>query len=185
VWVHNQHDKPFAVYCYYARQIALERGYSVLTGKGIFRETSQGHVDFNRIIFNPTPHYVSVERYSRWFASLVNRAVVFLGPTRSTAEIEEEELGKLKTPTAGVAVIEKYFSGQDCSRLKVRRGAGFSVCRGSVGECEKEKYCPFGKKGKGVPYGRLDFYCRIATMHLVAVRRKERIMDAIAFIALI
>jgi len=170
---------------YLAKRLATVRGYSVLTGKGIFKINEKGNLIFNEILFDPTPHIVSVEDYARWLVCLVPTVIIFLGGIRSTAEPEEDEALK-KKPTCGVAVLEELSSenkNENCEKLEYHEPREFAICTNGVGACQEGMYCPFYEKG--VPYGRLDLYTRSKHGHLLATKVKEKILEGLDYIGFI
>lgn len=165
-----------------AKEIIIEKKYSILTGKGIFYSHENG-VIFNEFVFGPSPELVSYKKYSEWLVSLIPKAIILLGPLSSTVEDEEKEANRLKIPTCGVAVVDKISEITDnCSRLEIIADK-HSFCIDGIGICEKGKFCPFF--AKGLPAGRIDMYCRSDNMSLLAVSQQQNILAGLKYTSFI
>lgn len=167
---------------YLARLLANEKKYGVLTGKGLFIPTDSD-VQFIPFIFDPSPYLVSFKNYSQWLVSLTQKSIILLGGLSSTVEDEENEAINRGNQVCGLAVIEKISEkSNNCSKLQTY-GNKLSFCINGVGICEQDRYCPFA--AKGLSGGRLDLYCRNENAYLLAVPRKEDMLDGLKFIGFV
>lgn len=169
-----------------AEEITKKKGYSILTGRGIFKIHANIPILYP-IFIHLAPVIMGVEKFYVWLVRLVQRSIVVLGKLKTTAVAEEKESLESGKPTLGLAIIRPTYDSNSCQFLQERKikDLRFSTCKGGVAACPRArgKYCPFFEIG--TPYGRLDLYTRKRNGILLAVEEKEQVFDAMTYIGFI
>jgi len=169
---------------YLAKELASQ-GYSVLTGKSIFKCIKGVVVEFPFFLAHIAQFIIETRILSKWLVRQVPKAIFLLGKLKTTASYEEEEAADNNIQSYGIAILDIPNNVNFCKMLKISSMSlqyEYLTCTGKLGDCliNKANFCPF--INKGTPIGTIDLYLSHNHMNLLSTSKIESVIPILNYI---